>query len=73
MTSAMATGVSNRLEGLFTRVTNRRLKRGVFRSVVELQAAINHFIAETNENPKPANPTKSSSPSNAGTSVGSGG
>ena len=31
----------------------RRLKRGVFRSVVDLQEAINRFIAETNSNPKP--------------------
>ena len=31
----------------------RRLKRGVFRSVVDLQEAINRFIAETNCNPKP--------------------
>jgi hypothetical protein len=31
----------------------RRLKRGVFRSVVHLQLAINHFVAETNADPKP--------------------
>jgi hypothetical protein len=31
----------------------RRLKRGVFRSVVDLQAAINRFLAETNAEPKP--------------------
>src|SRR5262249_51950098 len=31
----------------------RRLKRGVFRSLVELQAAINRFIAETNHEPTP--------------------
>ena len=39
-----------------------RLKRGVFRSVVDLQAAINRFVAETNADPKPftwtANPDK---------------
>jgi hypothetical protein len=29
------------------------LKRGVFRSVVDLQAAINRFVAETNTQPKP--------------------
>jgi hypothetical protein len=43
----------NAVEGLFAKLTNRRLKRGVFRSIVELQAAINTFIAETNDNPKP--------------------
>jgi hypothetical protein len=31
----------------------RRLKRGVFRSVVDLQAPINRFLTETNNNPKP--------------------
>jgi transposase len=43
----------NAVEGFFAKLTRRRLKRGVFGSVVELQAAINRFIAETNENPKP--------------------
>ena len=31
----------------------QRLKRGVFRSVIDLQVAINRFVAETNLNPKP--------------------
>ena len=35
-------------------------KRGVFTSIVELQIAINHFIAEANGNPKPFVWTKSS-------------
>src|SRR6185437_10561961 len=30
-----------------------RLKRGLFRSVVDSQAAINRFLAETNAEPKP--------------------
>jgi hypothetical protein len=30
-----------------------RLKRGVFRSLVDLQVAINRFLAETNSTPKP--------------------
>ncbi len=34
----------------------RRLKRGVFRSVVDLQAAINRFIAETNQQLVPVLP-----------------
>jgi transposase len=41
------------VETLFSRLTRRRLKRGVFRSIVELQAAINRFLAETNADPKP--------------------
>ena len=43
----------NAVEGFFAKLTNRRLKRGVFRSIVELQAAINRFLAETNQQPKP--------------------
>ena len=38
----------NAVETLFSRLTRRRLKRGVFRSIVELQAAINRSLAETN-------------------------
>ena len=29
------------------------MKRGVFHSIVDLQAAINRFLAETNAEPKP--------------------
>jgi transposase len=43
----------NAVEGYFAKLSKRRLKRGVFRSVVELQTAINHFIDETNQTPKP--------------------
>jgi transposase len=52
----------NAVEGYFAKLTRRRLKRGVFRSLVDLQAAINRFLAETNDDPKPfvwtANPDK---------------
>jgi len=34
-------------------LTRRRFKRGVFGSIVELQAAINRFLAETNNDPRP--------------------
>ena len=43
----------NAIEDYFAKLPRRRLKRGVFRSVVDLQAAINRFIAETNEAPRP--------------------
>ncbi len=43
----------NAVEGFFAKLAKQRLKRGVFRCVVELQAAINRFVAETNDNPKP--------------------
>ncbi|MGB6907410.1 MAG: IS630 family transposase, partial [Methyloceanibacter sp.] len=52
----------NAVEGFFAKLSKRRLKRGVFRSIVDLQAAINRFIEETNQMPKPftwtANPDK---------------
>jgi transposase len=43
----------NAVEGFFAKLTRRRLKRGVFRSIVDLQAAINRFLREANERPKP--------------------
>ena len=44
----------NAVEGFFAKLTRRRLKHGVFHSVVDLQAAINRFIREYNaDNPKP--------------------
>jgi transposase len=43
----------NAVEGFFAKLTRRRLKRGIFRSLVDLQAAINRFLEETNDNPKP--------------------
>jgi hypothetical protein len=41
------------VEGFFAKLTRRRLKNGVLRSVVDLQTAINRFIAEHNQNPRP--------------------
>src|SRR5580693_1987473 len=52
----------NAVEGFFAKLTKRRLKRGVFTSVIDLQAAIDRFVADTNSDPKPfawtANPNK---------------
>ena len=52
----------NAVEGFFAILTKRRLKRGVFKGVVDLQAAINRFLAEHNQHPRPfvwtANPDK---------------
>jgi len=50
---------ANAVEGILAKLTRQRLKRGVFRSVVELQAAIHRFIAEANDAPKPFVWTKS--------------
>jgi transposase len=43
----------NAVEGFFAILTKRRLKRGVFRSVADLQAAINHFLDDHNAHSKP--------------------
>jgi transposase len=43
----------NAVEGYFAKLSKQRLKRGVFRSVAELQSAIKRFIEETNQMPKP--------------------
>ena len=52
----------NAVETFFATLTKRRLKRGVFRSVVDLQATINRYLAEANHDSKPfvwtANPDK---------------
>ena len=50
---------ANAVEGWFAKLTRQRLKRGVFTSIVELQTAINRFIAEANHTPKPFVWTKS--------------
>ena len=43
----------NAVEGFFAKLTRRRLKRGVFHSLVDLQAAINRFLIDQNADPKP--------------------
>ena len=43
----------NAVEGFFAKLTKRRLKRGVFHSLVALQAAIKRFVAKANANLKP--------------------
>ena len=50
----------NAVEGFFAKLTRQRLKRGVFRSVIDPQVAINRFVAETTSIPNPSSgpPTK---------------
>jgi hypothetical protein len=43
----------NAVEGFFAKLTRRRLKRGVFNGIADLQTAINRFLRETNDDPKP--------------------
>jgi transposase len=50
----------NAVETFFSTLTRRRLKRGVFRSIVDLQAAINRYLAEHNQAPRPFTWTRTS-------------
>jgi transposase len=43
----------NLVERWFAQITNQRIRRGVFRSVRELEAAIREYIDVHNEDPKP--------------------
>ena len=44
---------ANAVEGFFATLTRRRLQRGIFHSLVDLQAAINSYLGEHNRKPKP--------------------
>src|ERR1700760_132212 len=43
----------NLVERWFREITDKRIRRGVFRSVEQLIAAIRAYIDEHNDNPKP--------------------
>ncbi len=44
---------ANMVEGFFSKLTNKALRRGAFASVPELIAAIDAYLAQTNTNPTP--------------------
>ena len=48
----------NAVEGFFAKLTRQRLKRGVFHSLAELQAAIRSFLKDSNVEPRPFHWTK---------------
>jgi transposase len=48
----------NAVETFFSALTRRRIRRGSFRSIVDLQTAINRYIVEHNHDPKPFTWTK---------------
>ncbi len=48
----------NAIEGFFSALTRRRLRRGTFTGVVDLQAAIKRYIAEHNSHARPFTWTK---------------
>jgi len=43
----------NLVERWFAELTNKRIRRGVFRSVKELEAGIREYIEGNNQDPKP--------------------
>jgi len=63
----------NAVEGFFAILTKRRLKRVVFKGVVDLQAAINRFVADHSQQPNPfvwtADPDKIIAAANRGHQV----
>jgi hypothetical protein len=46
----------NAVEGFFSGITRRRIRRGVFKSVADLEDAIKHYIADHNRHAKPFAP-----------------
>ena len=49
----------NAVENFFSKITRQRIRRGVFRSIVDLQSAIKRSLEEYNVDPKPFVWTKS--------------
>ncbi len=49
----------NAVEGFFSVITRRRIRRGVFKSIAELEDAIRRYIRDHNGHPKPFVWTKS--------------
>ena len=43
----------NAVETFFSALTRRRIRRGSFHSIVDLQAAINRYVDQHNHDPKP--------------------
>ena len=44
---------ANAVEGFFAKLAKQRLKRGVFHSLVSLQAAISRYVTQANDDPRP--------------------
>ena len=45
--------LAQRRRNFFSNMTRQRIRRGVFRSIADLQAAINGYLAEHNATPNP--------------------
>jgi transposase len=51
--TATAASWLNAVETSFSKMTRQRIRRAVFRSIADLQAAIKAYLAEHNASPKP--------------------
>jgi len=51
------------VENFFSKLTKQRIRRGVFRSVADLQAAIARYLKERNDDPKPSSGPNRPTPS----------
>jgi transposase len=49
----------NMVERFFAKITEKRIRRGTFKSVAELESAIMHYLQNHNANPEPFVWTKS--------------
>src|SRR5215467_13307419 len=43
----------NAVENFFSKMTRQRIRRGIFRAIADLQAAINRYLKQHNHDPKP--------------------
>ena len=43
----------NAVESFFSKMTRQRIRRGVFRSIADLQTVINRYLKQHNDDPKP--------------------
>ncbi len=43
----------NAVEGFFSKLTRQRIRRGIFHSIADLQAAISRYLKRHNDAPKP--------------------
>ncbi len=61
----------NAVEGFFAVLTKRRLRRGSFGSLVDLQAAINRYLASTTPTPNPSSgpPSRTASSRRSGAGI----
>jgi len=50
---AVSEVIDDLVERFFAEITRKRIRRGVFKSVTDLEIAIHYYLAEHNDHPKP--------------------